>query len=86
MGVIPAFGGAGSDDLMNGNVHGSPIKSRIPVLRTSSCKIPKNLCFGHKSNQKAFTMKHWYQNYSNGERKDSLQDAAFENDMKMALE
>ena len=31
-------------------------------------------------------MKHWYQNYSNGERKDSLQDAAFENDMKMALE
>merc|ERR1719510_233226 len=70
---------------MTNNAHGSPNKSRIPVLRSVSCKIPKNICFGHKSNQKAFTMKHWYQNHdsiTNNERKDSLRDPNFAEDMK----
>ena len=74
---------------MTNNAHGSPNKSRIPVLRSVSCKIPKNICFGHKSNQKAFTMKHWYQNHdsiTNNERKDSLRDPNFAEDMKMALD
>ena len=94
-----------NSDLVNGNgnggnnwreiqmtntTHGSPNKSRIPVLRSVSCKIPKNICFGHKSNQKAFTMKHWYQNHhdsiTNNERKDSLRDPNFAEDMKMALD
>ena len=84
-----------NSDLVNGNGHwreiqSSPNKSRIPVLRSVSCKIPKNICFGHKSNQKAFTMKHWYQNHhdsiTNNERKDSLRDPNFTEDMKMALD
>jgi len=83
-----------NSDLVNGNgnwreIHSSPNKSRIPVLRSVSCKIPKNICFGHKSNQKAFTMKHWYQNHdsiTNNERKDSLRDPNFAEDMKMALD
>ena len=76
--------GHNEQDLVNGNHH-SPNKSRIPVLRSASCKIPKNICFG-KSSQKAFTMKHWYQTFSNGERKDSLQSTNFAEDMKMALD
>ncbi len=50
------FSISASRDDLNGN--SSPNKSRIPVLRSPSYKVPKNVCFG-KGQQKAFDMKHW---------------------------
>ena len=72
-----------SRDDLNGN--SSPNKSRIPVLRSPSYKVPKNVCFG-KGSQKAFDMKHWYQTIARSTRTASLEESNFERDMKMALD
>jgi hypothetical protein len=83
----------GGDDSVNNN---SPNKSRIPILRSASYKIPKTVCFG-KSSNRAFSMRHWYQSdQHHGSRQapnirndadhgDVLEGANFEEDMKMAL-
>ena len=81
--------GGGHDDL-NGNLNSassgsSPNKSRIPVLRSPSYKVPRNVCFGHGS-KKAFDMKHWYQTIARSTRTVSMEEANFERDMKMALD
>ena len=72
-----------SRDDLNGN--SSPNKSRIPVLRSPSYKVPKNVCFG-KGSQKAFDMKHWYQTIARSTRTASQEESNFERDMKMALD
>lgn len=73
-----------NDDLNGNSGSSSPNKSRIPVLRSASCKVPKNFSFGQT--RRAFEMKHWYQTASKSEKTDSLEDALFEQDLKMALE
>ena len=85
------FVSAASRDDLNGN--SSPNKSRIPVLRSPSYKVPKNVCFG-KGQQKAFDMKHWYQTIARSTRTASSEESNFsqkmaenfERDMKMALD
>jgi len=87
----PAAPSHASRDDLNGN--SSPNKSRIPVLRSPSYKVPKNVCFG-KGQQKAFDMKHWYQTIARSTRTASSEESNFsqkmaenfERDMKMALD
>lgn len=71
-------------------------KSRIPVLRSSSYKVPKNVCFGHgmqkvfhsTGNKKLSYDRHWYHrgNETRMETTTMSIDKVEFNDMKMALD
>ena len=76
----------------NSNNNSPSRNSRIPV-RSSSYKIPKNICFGHGTNR--VFQKNWFARNTSASKPTSeqmevttasLEDANFVEDMRMALD
>ena len=73
------------DQLNNNSNTSSPVKSsKIPV-RTSSVKVPKEICFGYGVNKSFTRRSHWFQKPGNSTTLKSIEKTNFD-DMKMALD